>query len=177
MAVKHLPETITKDVLMMKAFESSAHWAKLYGDPAVSAQYLYEDMSCSVFSGDPNDDFPDEVKAEQDSIIRYQYSDKGACSFMIDGIKITVFDLRDMRKDPSIGTTRYSDMCTLAIDYRDDSDMFVFHLIPDAWLYGSTSDDFDEGKPVDDYFIKAARKYIEEHHITKEMQEVEDDDD
>ena len=64
MSTGYLPESITKGVLFEKAQERFAYWAKLYGDPAVLAQHLYEDMSCSVFSGSPADDFPDAFKVE-----------------------------------------------------------------------------------------------------------------
>ena len=64
MSVKHIPESITKDVLFKKAQERFTFWAKLYGDPAISVQYMYEDMSCSVFSGSPADDFPEAFKKE-----------------------------------------------------------------------------------------------------------------
>lgn len=70
MSVNCVPESVTKDVLFKKAQERFAYWAKLYGDPAVSAQYLYEDMSSSVFSGSPADDFPDEFKSEPDKPVR-----------------------------------------------------------------------------------------------------------
>lgn len=171
MSISYLPKTITKLDLFEEAQRRFQKWVDMYADPNISAQYMYEDMSCSCYSGSPEDDFPDEVKAEQDSVIRYQY-DGGSCFFILDGIEITVFDLRDMRKDPSIDLARYSDVCVLAINYKDEDGMFLYHIIP-AWLYGSRSDDFNEGKPVDDYFIKAAREYIKEHNITKEMQEVQ----
>lgn len=172
MAINYLPKTVTKDVLFKRAQERFQDLAKAYADPSISAQHMYEDMSCSCYSGCPADDFPDEVKAELDSIIRYQYKD-GMCSFMIDGIEVEVLALRDMREDPSIGFERYSDVCIPSISYTDTDGNFIHHPIPDAWLYGSTSHDFDEGQPVHDEFIKAARDYIKINHITKEMQEVQ----
>lgn len=172
MSISLLPKTITKLDLFEEAQRRFQKWVDMYADPNVSTQYMYEDMSASCYCGCPADDFPDDVKAEQDSVIRYQY-DGGSCYFILDGIEITVFDLREMRKDPGIDLARYSDVCVLAINYQDEDGTFLYHIIP-AWLYGSTSDDFDEGKPVDDYFIKAAREYIKEHNITKDMQEVQD---
>jgi len=173
LAVSNLPRTVTKDVLFEKAQERFKSWAKMYGDPYISAQYMYEDMSASCYCGCPADDFPIQVKAEQDSTIRYQYED-GNCSFMIDGIEVEVQDLRSMRKSPRIGTAMYADVCVLTISYNDDDGIFMCHVIPNTWLYGSTSDEFNEGQPVHDEFIKAAREYIKEHNIKKEMQEVQD---
>lgn len=168
-----LPKTVTKDVLFKRAQERFQEWCKVYADPDKTAQWMYEDMSCSCYSGCPADDFPDEVKAEQDSAIRYQYKD-GMCSFMIDGIEVEVQDLRSMRKSPRVGKELYANICVLTISYNDDDGMYMYHVIPNTWLYGSTSDDFNEGEPVHEEFIKAARDYIKINHITKEMQEVQD---
>lgn len=88
---------------------------------------------------------------------------------MIDGIKIMIADLRDMR-----GDRKFFDICVPVIDYKD-GDVWIQHVIPNTWLYGSCSEEFNEGEPVHEEFISAARDYIKEHGITKEMQEVPDD--
>lgn len=173
MAVSTLPKAITKEVLFAKAQERFQDWAKVYADPTISAQWMYEDMSCSCYSGCPADDFPDDVKAERDSIIRYQYKD-GTCFFVIGDIEVEVLDLRSMRESPRVGKETYADVCIPAISYTDSDGNFMYHPIPNAWLYGSTQANFDEGMPVDEKFIDAARKYIKEHSITKEMQEVQE---
>lgn len=173
MSTSYLPEQITKEILFKRAQERFQEWCKMYGDPNVTAQYMYADMSCSCYSGCPADDFPDEVKAEQDSVIRYQYKD-GDCFFMIDGIEVEVQDLRSMRESPRVGKELYADICVLTVSYNDDDGIYMYHVIPNTWLYGSTSDDFNEGEPVHEEFIKAAREYIKEHNIKKEMQEVQD---
>lgn len=172
MSTSYLPKAITKEVLFKRAQERFQEWCKMYGDPNVSAQWMYEDMAASCYCGCPADDFPDEVKAEQDSVIRYQYKD-GGCFFIIDGIEVMVLDLRDMRKDPSLGEARYADICIPVIHY-DDGDIRMDRPIPNTWLYGSTSAEFEEGMPVHKEFLDAAREYIKEHNITKEMQEVQD---
>lgn len=169
MAVSILPKAITKGILFKVAQERFQEWAKLYADPDVSAQRMYEDMSCSCYCGCPADDFPDDVKDEQNSIIRYQYRN-GMCFFTVDDIEVEVLDLRDMREDPTVGMARYSDVCIPSISYTDPDGNFMHHPISNAWLYGSTSDSFDEGKPVHKEFIEAAREYIKEHNITPELQ-------
>lgn len=169
MSIRYLPEAITKDILFERARERFQSWAKMYGDPNITASYMYEDMSASCFCGCPADDFPDAVKAEQDSTIKYQYKD-GMCFFTVDGIEVEVLDLRDMRKDPTIGFERYVDVCVPSISYTDSDGNFIHHPIPDAWLYGSTSHSFDEGEPVHDQFINAARDFIKIHHITPGLQ-------
>lgn len=173
MGVKKLPKTVTKDVLFKKAQERFQDWVKMYADTGISAQYMYEDMSASCYCGCPADDFPEEVKAEQDSTIRYQYKD-GNCFFMIDDIEVEVHDLRSMRESPRVGKELYADICVLAISYNDEDGMCMYHVVPDVWLYGSTSDDFNEGQPVHKEFIDAAHDFIKVNHITKEMQEVKD---
>ncbi len=174
MAISHLPKTVTKDVLFEKAELRFRSWAQMYGDPNVTASYMYEDMSASCYCGCPADDFPDDVKAEQDSTIRYQYKD-GNCSFIVDSIEVEVMDLRSMRESPRTCMALYTDICVLSISYTDEDGNYTCHIISNAWLYGSTSHDFDEGKPVHAEFINAARDYIKQHHITKEMQEVPND--
>lgn len=173
MAVEKLPKTITKEVLFKKAQKRFQEWVDMYSNPNVSSQYMYEDMAASCYCGEVDYDFPDEVKAEQDSVIRYQYKD-GGCFFIIDGIEVEVLALRDMREDSSIGFERYSDVCIPSISYTDIDGNFIHHPIPNAWLYGSTSSEFDVGMPVHKEFLDAAREYIKEHNITPEMQEVED---
>lgn len=173
MAVFKLPKTITKEVLLNAIQKRLMSYAKMFWDPNVTAQQMYEDMSCSCYSGDPADDFPEEYKAEQDSVIRYQYKD-GDCFFIVDGIEVEVMGLRSMRKSSRVNKETYTDVCILTISYTDEDGMYLYHVIPDAWLYGSTSDDFEEGAEVQPEFIEAAREYIKEHNITKEMQEVQD---
>ena len=167
MSINKLPEEITKDTLLRYAQDRFQQWIKMYADPGLSAQYMYEDMCCSIFSGEVATDFPN---AKPDDTIRYQYRD-GACYFIVDGIEVDVLDLRDMRKASDIGIERYVDICIPSIMYKDEDDSLLYHLIPGAWLYGSTTSDFNKGEEVHPEFINAARDYIKEHHITKEMQE------
>lgn len=168
MSVHSLPETITKDKLFKYAQEEFEHLIKIYADPRLSAQHMYEVMCCSVFGGDPAYDFPDE---KQDDTTRYQYED-GSCYFIVDGIKVEVFDLCSMRVSSRVDKETYVDVCVPCITYKDETNgNFMYHPIPGAWLYGSTSEDFNEGQPVHRQFIYAAQEYIKEHHITKDMQE------
>lgn len=170
MAIKSLPEAVTKDILFERAQERFKSWAKMYGDPITTAQYMYEDMSASCFCGCPTDDFPEIVGPKWvRRYVRYHYKD-GACFFMIDGIEVEVLDLRDMCDDKDLGFARYTDVCIPSISYTDPDGNFIHHPIPNAWLYGSTSNCFDEGKPVHAEFINAAREYIKEHNITPELQ-------
>lgn len=64
MSTGYLPETITKDVLFKRAQERFQDWARMYGDPNISATYMYEDMAASCYCGAPKDDFPEAFKSE-----------------------------------------------------------------------------------------------------------------
>ena len=174
MATSKLPRTITKSDLLDKAQGRFREWIDMYADSYISIEQMYEGMSCSIYTGDPAYDFPDDVKAEQDSVIRYQYKD-GSCYFVVDDIEVEVLDLRSMRKSPRVGKETYADVCILTISYTDNDNYgsYIHHVIPNTWLYGSASEEFDEGAEVHKEFINAARAYIKEHSITKEMQEVE----
>ena len=165
MAVGYLPKTVTKGKLFEHAIKRFQSWTKMYTDPSVSVEDMYEDMSASCYCGCADDDFPDECCAKA---IRYQYKD-GGCSFMIDDIEVEVLDLRNMRKREYCEL--YTDACVLSVTYKDEpGGSLLYHIIPDILLYGSTTSDFDEGHEVDPIFIAAARKYIEQHSITPDMQ-------
>ena len=51
---------LTKEELFKKAQERFSSWAKMYSNPEVTAQQMYEDMSCSCYSGSQADDFKTE---------------------------------------------------------------------------------------------------------------------
>lgn len=172
MAVTKLPETVTKEMLLKRAQERFHTWIHMFATDA-TAQQMYEDMSCSAFSGNPEDDFP-EIIGHKPDVIKYQYQD-GGCYFMVDGIEVEVQDLRNMRESPRTGKELYTDICVLTISYTDEDGMYMYHVVPNTWLYGSRSSEFDEDKPVHKEFIDAAREYIKEHNITLEMQEAPND--
>ena len=72
MGAKKLPKSITKEDLLHTIQNKLMLCAKMFWDSNVTTQQMYEEVSCSCLSGDPEYDFPDEVKAEQDSTIKYQ---------------------------------------------------------------------------------------------------------
>ena len=47
---------LTKEELLNKAQERFNAWVKMYVDTNVTAEQMYEDMTCSVFTGDANYD-------------------------------------------------------------------------------------------------------------------------
>lgn len=97
---------------------------------------------------------------DPDDLPRYQYKN-GSCYFVLDDVTFMVADLRDMRGDRC-----FFDICCVLIDYvkDDEPDMTDYEFVPDAWMYGSTSDEFDEYHEVHPEFINKCRKFIEEHN-------------
>ena len=136
-------------------------------------QYLGAELCCSIQATEQLDD-PDDVP-------RYMYTKEGACSFKIDGVEFEVADLRSMREDPSINKARYFDICCVVCDYHHDDDdpgIMQYEFVPDAWLFGSTTCEFDKYKPVDSAFIRCCKKFIEEHGGAEKLckaQEVHDE--
>lgn len=109
---------------------------------------------------------------DPDDLPRYQYK-KGSCYFVLDGVTFIVADLRDMRGDHC-----FFDVCCVLIDYvKDDEEgTSTYEFVPDAWLYGSTSDEFDEYHEVHPEFINKCRKFIEEHGGAEYLREMQKDE-
>lgn len=123
------------------------HWEQHVGAELASSIQATDRLA------DPDDDTP-----------RYMYDDMGACSFMLNGVRFIVADLRDMRADPTVNKERYFDVCCVICGYHhDDDDTARYEFVKDAWLYGSTTDNFDKYHPVHDYFIKKCTEFIESH--------------
>ena len=66
LATSKLPRTITKLDLFEEAQRRFQKWVDMYADSSISIEQMYDDMSCSSYSGDPAFDFPDDVKAMQE---------------------------------------------------------------------------------------------------------------
>lgn len=86
MSVSYLPETITKDILFERAKERFLSWSKMFTDPNISADYMYEDMSASCYCGAPLDDFPEAFKEVQ----LPQKTDSNSCFFTYKGITFRI---------------------------------------------------------------------------------------
>jgi hypothetical protein len=100
----------------------------------------------------------DKVSEELGPVYRYK---DGDCYFDYKGVRFTVADLRSMRVSERVKKETYFDICVVLIDrYRDD--IWVYDLLP-TYLCGSTSDEFDEFKPVHDLFIEAADEYLKKN--------------
>jgi len=156
---------VTKQALFNVAAERFKSWSKMYADPDVTPEYMYQDMCASCFSGEKAFDFED----------RYIYTEQGTCYFYHKGVVFTVVDLRDMRKDAN-----YYDICICICEHKSpdgpEDDIQWPHFMEDAWLFGSTSSEFEADNPVDARFIEEADKYIDKIGRDKliELQKKED---
>lgn len=66
LAISKLPRTITKLDLFEEAQRRFQKWVDMYADSSTSIEQMYDDMSCSSYSGDPAFDFPNDVKIMQE---------------------------------------------------------------------------------------------------------------
>ena len=101
---------------------------------------------------------------DPDDVPRYMYDNYGSCTFKYKGVEFDVQDLRNMRKvNDGRNIELYSDICVVCCDYTDEDGSWMMHVVPDAWLYGSTGDEFEKYRPVHSEFLEAADKFIEKH--------------
>ena len=90
----------------------------------------------------------------------YRYED-GCCYFDYKGVRFTVADLRSLRVSKRVNKETYFDIAIVLVDrYRDN--IWVYDILPE-YVYGSTSDEFDEFKPVHDVFVEAADEYLKKN--------------
>ena len=126
---------------------------------------------CSSIQATENLNDPDDVP-------RYMYDESGACTFKYKGVEFDVQDLRNMRKDSAHNIELYSDVCVVCCQHKEEDGSWMMHVLPDAWFYGSSSNEFEKYRPVHNAFLKAADKYIESIGNDKliKLQEEEDDE-
>lgn len=161
-----LTRPVTKQVLAEAIKKRVELWNKMLKDSEVSVESLYEELCCSIFSGDEEYDFP---KLKPEDI--YLYDTYGGCYFIHKGVVFQVADVRNMRDNPDLGKEPYYDICILLCDHRDlkisDDDCTWYHIVggPGCYLFGSTSDNFNEGNQVHSTFVKAADEYIQSYGL------------
>ena len=110
---------MTKEELFNKAQERFNSWAKMYSDPNVTVQQMYEDMTCSCYSGDVNYDKINNGKPVLDRDLCFKY--KGYNFELSSCNNIT-------RKDQIIGVTDEN--------FREQ---FPYGVLTDryvCWMYG-----------------------------------------
>ena len=168
---------MTKEELFNKAQERFNSWAKMYSDPNVTVQQMYEDMACSCYSGDANYDkiANDKPVLDQDFCFSYKGYDfelsscnNITCKDQIIGV--TDENLRE-RFPNGIFTDRYvcwmyghKDMEGHTEEESDDPEYFVpnIYLVANAfaWSWGAKYD-LIPGAEVSTFILEGIDKFLE----------------
>ena len=116
-----LPETISKEDLLKAMNDRFRQWMDMYIDPNVPVSNLYEELCCSIFSGDPESDFPSD-----DPILKMQVRFCDICDAA--NLGFTAWDLNERHGDEpvpgywnawedfidGIGNATFPEMCCYA---------------------------------------------------------------
>lgn len=142
---------LTKEELFKKAQERFSSWAKMYSNPEVTAQQMYEDMSCSCYSGCQADDFKTD-KPVLDQNLSFEYKgykfELASCNNITHKTQIIGLTMENIRKrfPKGIFSDRYvcwmfghKDHLGHTKDYVDDPDDWApnIYLVPEAWSWGA----------------------------------------
>lgn len=144
---------LTKEELFKKAQERFSSWAKMYSDPNVSAQQMYEDMASSCYSGCMKDDSKNVPILDEALCFRYKGYDfeLSSCNFIT--CKEQIIDTTDEnfreRFPHGVFTDRYvcwmyghKDCVGHTKEEVDEPEYFapLVYLVPEAWSWGAESD-------------------------------------
>ena len=172
--ITQLEAKLTKEELFKKAQERFSSWAKMYSNPEVTAQQMYEDMSCSCYSGSLADDFKtDKPVLDQNFCFSYKgyQFELSACNIIT--TKEQMLDLINenfKQQFPySVFTDRYvcwmqgnKDHLGRTKDYVEDTEDWVpsVYLVPGAWSWGAEND-LRVCAEVDPIILEAIDKFLE----------------
>ena len=169
-----LEAKLTKEELFKKAQERFSSWAKMYSNPEVTAQQMYEDMTCSCYSGSQADNFKAD-KPVLDQYLSFKYKgynfELSSCNNIT--CKDQIIDVTDEnfreRFPYSVLTDRY--VCWMyghkdceghtkeEADYPDDWAPEIY-LVPEAWSWGADYD-LEPGAEVSEYVLEGIDKFLE----------------
>lgn len=165
---------LTKEELFNKAQERFNSWAKMYSDPNVTAEQMYEDISCSCYSGDIKLDTEDERPVIDEQLCfsyrGYQF-ELSSCNNITN--KAQILGLTDENIDERFPYGMFSDryVCWMyghkdhlghTKDYVDDPEDWSpeIYLVPVAWSWGAGFD-LQSGAKVDKYVLEGIDKFLE----------------
>ena len=146
---------LTKEELLNKAQERFNAWIRMYGDQNVTAEQMYEDMTCSVLSGDVNYDKITNDKPVLDQDLCFNYKgyqfELTSCNNITHRNQIVGLTDENFRErfPHGIFTDRYvcwmyghKDIEGHTKEESDYPDCWapVDYLIPEAWSWGAESD-------------------------------------
>lgn len=175
-AVQEKKEALDRAVSMMQNVIDKPEDYNLVTKDSVYTNLVAE-LSCSIIAGDLKD---------LEEVPRYKYdANYGGCYFVVDGVTFEVLQLVNMRH-PKTGSDLderilASDIAMPVIYHYDSDDddccCSRMHILNrNCWVYGATSDDFDEFKPVHTEFVNAAKAYIKEKGKAFLLKVKEEDD-
>ena len=165
---------LTKEELFKKAQERFSSWAKMYSNPEVTAQQMYENMTCSCYSGSQADDFKTD-KPVLDKNLSFEYKgykfELSSCNNIThrdDIVGLTMENLKE-RFPNGVLTDRYvcwmfgyKDAEGLTKEESDYPDCWApeVYLVPEAWSWGA-SDDLEPGAEVSTIILEGIDKFLE----------------
>ena len=165
---------LTKEELFKKAQERFSSWAKMYSNPEVTAQQMYEDMSCSCYSGSQADAFKTN-KPVLDQNLSFEY--KGykfaltSCNNITNKEQIIGLTMENIRERFPNGTFSDKYVCWMyghkdhlghTRDYVDDPEDWApsVYLVPEAWSWGA-SYNLELGAEVSTIILEGIDKFLE----------------
>lgn len=172
--ITQLEVKLTKEELFKKAQERFSSWAKMYSNPEVTAQQMYEDMSCSCYSGSLADDFKTD-KPVLDQNLSFKYKgyqfELSSCNNITHRDQIIGLTMENIKErfPKGIFSDRY--VCWMwghkdseghtkgEIDYPDCWAPEIY-LVPEAWSWG-TDDYLRPGTEVDRFILEGIDKFLE----------------
>ena len=170
-----LAAKLTKEELLNKAQERFNAWIRMYGDSNVTAEQMYEDMTCSIFTGDANYDKINNSKPVLDQDLHFKYKDYdfelSSCNSITCRDQITGVTDENFRERFPYGflTDRY--VCwiwghkdceghTKEESYYPDDWVPEVYLVPEAWSWGADSD-LRPGDEVSQFILEGIDKFLE----------------
>lgn len=166
---------LTKEDLFNKAQERFNSWVKMYSDPNVTAQQMYEDMSCSCYSGDIKLYTEEKEHPVLDPDLCFSYRgyefELSACNIITTKEQMLGLTNENFKQQFPHGvfTDRYvcwmqghKDHLGHTKDYVDDPEDWTpeIYIVPGAWSW-SAENDLVQGREVDKYVLEAIDKFLE----------------
>ena len=165
---------LTKEELFKKAQERFSSWAKMYSNPEVTAQQMYEDMACSCYSGSKADDFKTD-KPVLDQNLSFEY--KGyqfaltSCNSITHKDQIIGLTMENVRERFPNGIFSDKYVCWMyghkdfeghTKDYVDDPEDWApeVYLVPEAWSWGA-DDYLKPGIEVNRFILESIDRFLE----------------
>lgn len=172
--VIQLEAKLTKEELFKKAQERFSSWAKMYSNPEVTAQQMYEDMTCSCYSGSQADNFKaNKPVLDQDFCFSYKGYDFELSSCNNITCKDQILDVTDENFKERFPNGIFSDryVCWMwghkdceghtkeESGYPDDWAPEIY-LVPEAWSWGADYD-LEPGAEVSEYVLEGIDMFLE----------------